>query len=118
VGIADTDPRIIARKISDFGKHSCIITLAAKGAVAANKNGVFSIGALDVEVVDTTGAGDAFCGIFAAAILAGHSSLVALHRASVGAGLSCMAMGAQESTPSKDDIEANLSRLKQAEKIG
>jgi ribokinase len=118
VGIADTDPRIIARKISDFGKHSCIITLAARGAIAANKNGVFSIGALDVEVVDTTGAGDAFCGIFAAAILAGHSSLVALHRASVGAGLSCMALGAQDSSPAKDDIDANLSRLKEAEKIG
>lgn len=118
VGIADTDPRIIARKISDAGKHSCIITLAAKGAIAANKNGVFRIGALDVEVVDTTGAGDAFCGIFAAAILAGHSSLVSLHRASVGAGLSCMGLGAQDSMPNKDDIEARLKDLAQAEKIG
>ncbi len=118
VGIEDTDPRAIARKISDAGQHSCIITLAAKGAIAANKNGVFSIGALDVEVVDTTGAGDTFCGIFAAAILAGQSSLIALHRASVGAGLSCMALGAQDSAPAKDDIDAHLSRLQQAQKIG
>ena len=117
-GITDTDPRIIARKISDAGKHSCIITLAAKGAISANKNGVFRIGALDVDVVDTTGAGDAFCGIFAAAILAGHSSLVALHRASVGAGLSCMGLGAQDSMPNKDDIDARMKDLAQAEKIG
>jgi ribokinase len=118
VGITETDPHAIARKISDFGKHTCIITLAAKGAIAANKNGVFSIGVLDVKVVDTTGAGDAFCGIFAASILAGDSSLVALHRASVGASLSCMALGAQDSAPAKDDIDAHLSRLQHAQKIG
>ena len=118
IGISDTDPQKIARQISDAGKHSCIITLAAKGAIAANKNGVFQIGALDVEVVDTTGAGDAFCGIFAASILADHSSLHALHRASVGAGLSCMALGAQESIPAKDDIDARMADLAPPVKIG
>lgn len=118
VGITDTDPRKIARQISDAGKHTCIITMAGKGAIAANKNGVFHIGALDVEVVDTTGAGDAFCGIFAASILADQSSLVALHRASVGAGLSCMALGAQESTPAKDDIDARMKDLAAPVKIG
>ena len=118
VGIADTDPMKIAPKIAAAGKHVCIITMAGKGAVAANGTGRYRIGALKVDVVDTTGAGDAFCGIFAAALLAGHSWLVALHRASVGAGLSCTGLGAQDSMPAKDDIDARMNDLAQAEKIG
>lgn len=117
-GIAEKEPAQIARQIAASGKHTCIITMAGKGAVAASTTGLFRIGALDVEVVDTTGAGDAFCGIFAASLLQGDTWLRALHRASVGAGLSCMGLGAQESTPAKDDIDAHMSRLAQAEKIG
>jgi ribokinase len=118
VGIAEKEPAKIAAKIAAAGKHACIITLASKGAVAATKEGLYRIGALNVKVVDTTGAGDAFCGIFAASLLAGDPWLKALHRASVGAGLSCMELGAQQSMPAKDDIDAHMSGLAAPEKLG
>jgi ribokinase len=118
IGIPDTDPLALARKIAAAGNHTCIVTMSGKGAVAANREGLYHIGALEVEVVDTTGAGDAFCGIFAASLLAGDSWLSALRRASAGAGLSCSRLGAQEGTPAKEDIDANLSKLAPAQKIG
>ena len=70
------------------------------------------------RVLMITGAGDAFCGFFAAALQMGSPWLSAMHFASVGAGLSCLGLGAQEGMPAYDDIQANLDKLAGAEKIG
>src|SRR2546430_7943498 len=45
-----------------------IVTLGKEGALAASRAGAVRVRARGVEVVDTTGAGDAFVGVFAAAI--------------------------------------------------
>ena len=78
---------------------------------------VYTVPALPVEVVDSTGAGDAFCGVFAACLQAGKTWLQALHHASVGASLSCLGLGAQGSTPSIDDITAHLNQVAAPSKI-
>ncbi len=111
LGIVGADARHLAQKIAALASLTCIVTLEARGAIAARGTELYSIAALPVEVVDSTGAGDAFCGIFAACLQEGHSWLAALHRAAVGASLSCLGLGAQEGTPFKDDIEANLKKL-------
>jgi ribokinase len=61
-----------------------------------------------VEVVDTTGAGDAFCGAFAARLAAAPDP-VAAARAGVAAGsLACTRAGAQPSMPRAAEIAALL----------
>jgi ribokinase len=115
-GIAGTDPRVIAKTIAEKGKLTCIITLESKGSVAARGNDLYVMATLPVEAVDTTGAGDAFCGIFAACLQAGHDWLKAMHYASVGAALSCLGLGAQDGMPSLEDIEKNLPKLQPPQK--
>ena len=41
-----------------------LVTLGARGAMACNQNGEVSCPAYQVQTIDTTGAGDAFCGAF------------------------------------------------------
>ncbi len=117
LGIKEADPAKLAPMIAHNGTLTCIITLESKGSVAAHGKEIYSVGALPVDAVDTTGAGDAFCGIFAACLQKGHDWLDALHRASIGASLSCLGMGAQSDTPSLDDIAAQLDNVPAPQKI-
>lgn len=111
------DPAGMAREIAALGKAAVIITLEEKGSVAAKDGAVYQVDALPVEAVDTTGAGDAFCGIFAACLQTGKTWIEALHRASVGASLSCLGLGAQGSTPSMDDVMESLGKVRAPQKI-
>jgi ribokinase len=88
-----------------------VVTLGKEGALAASGTDAIRVRAPGVEVVDTTGAGDAFVGAFAAAIDA-HSTLVAALRAAVVAGsLACTGVGAQSALPERDAIAAALRLL-------
>lgn len=97
----------------------CIITLGAHGLVCVDKGGAgWKIGALPVpKVVDTAGAGDCFCGTFAAAIHNKVSLPAALKRASVAAGLSTQKPGIQEAYPYSADVEEHLGGLAEAVSI-
>jgi ribokinase len=82
------DAERCARRLLGLGPRSVVITLGAAGAVVADATGVWRMPAGTVdEVVDTTGAGDAFAGALAAALADGASLADA-----VGAG---MTAGAQ-----------------------
>jgi ribokinase len=118
IGIVGSDPRQLARDMAvKHGLH-VIITMEAKGALAAMPDGaLYHIKALPVEVVDTTGAGDAFCGIFAACLQKKQTIQQALHSASVGASLSCLGLGAQAGMPFEDDIRASLDKIDPPQKI-
>ena len=85
-----------------------VVTLGKDGALAASRAGAIRVRAPGVEVVDTTSAGDAFVGVFAAAIDA-DAALVDALRAGVAAGsLACTVAGAQPALPSRDAIAAAL----------
>jgi ribokinase len=63
-----------ARRLLRRGPRSVVITLGAAGAVVGDAGGVRRVAAETVEeVVDTTGAGDAFAGVLAGALAAGAS---------------------------------------------
>lgn len=116
LGVNETAADVLALKFAALGgtpdkPMTCIVTLESRGCVAAQNGALWTLSALAVEAVDTTGAGDAFCGIFAACLQAGRDWLAALQRASVGASLSCLGLGAQAGMPFMEDIEANLNRV-------
>lgn len=118
IGIpAGQDLMVMARALSAKGNLDCVITLGEKGAIAMGENGTgWRVPALDLkEVVDTTGAGDCFCGTLAAALHNKFALASAMRRASVAAGLSCMKKGAQESYPYSADIEEVLATFPQAQ---
>jgi ribokinase len=109
LGLPAGDAQETARAIAKMENITCIVTLEARGSVAARGNNLYAVATLPVEVVDTTGAGDAFCGIFAACLQAGQDWLKALHHASTGAALSCLGLGAQDGIPHMEDIAAKIS---------
>ena len=108
---ASDDPAALARDLALRHGLICVVTLGAKGALAVGPDGGYRVAALAVEAVDTTGAGDAFTGVLAAALDQGQSLPEALRRASVAAGLACTRIGAQTSQPTVAAIEAGLAQL-------
>jgi ribokinase len=105
------DPLALARALAARHDLTCVITLGAAGALALGPKGGYRIAALPVPPVDTTGAGDAFVGVLAAALDQGHDLAAALARAGVAAGLACTGLGAQTSQPTAAEIEARLPEL-------
>ena len=90
----------------------CLITLGADGVVGAERGKMFKVSALPVKPVDTTGAGDAFVGIFAAMLDNGLDTRQAARYAAAGAGLACLKIGAQEALPTLKEIDARVEEIK------
>lgn len=105
------DPLAAGRAIAAATGVATIVTLGGAGAAAFAANGAWRVGALAIKPVDTTGAGDAFVGAFAAAMHDGLDLAEGLHRASVAAGLACLKRGAQPSMPAAAEITARLGDL-------
>lgn len=72
-----TDPQKAAFRLVERGARRVIITLGPRGAMCADAAGVRRMPAHAARVRDTTGAGDVFCGVYAAASIAGHADPVA-----------------------------------------
>jgi ribokinase len=109
------DPVEAARAVAAKAGTAVVVTLGG-GAFAFAKGEAWRVGALPITPVDTVGAGDAFVGVFAAAMDAGAPLPDALHRASVAGGLACLVRGAQPSLPTMAAIEARLGDLPPAER--
>jgi len=118
LGLRHDDPRAAARAVASTCATTVIVTLGGSGAMAFGPGGAWRIGALRLKPVDTTAAGDAFVGAFAAAMDAGADLPPALHRASVAGGLACLTEGAQPSLPAKAAIDARLGELAPPQAIG
>lgn len=65
-------PLEIAKKISDYIPH-VILTLNKEGSIVVNSGGVHEIPTTEVKAIDSTGAGDAFCGAYLAEFIKGKS---------------------------------------------
>ncbi|MBN2174113.1 MAG: ribokinase, partial [Bacteroidales bacterium] len=92
----------------DKGVRKVIITLGSKGAFVKTKDEKVEVPAFKVDAVDTTAAGDTFCGALAVALVEGKSLRDSLQFASAAAAISATCMGAQPSAPFKIEIEEFL----------
>jgi ribokinase len=110
-GTDEGEPVDLARRLAAEHDLTCVVTLGAAGAVAVGPDGGWEVGSLRIRAVDTTGAGDAFVGVLAAGLDAGLAMPEALHRASIGAGLACLAIGAQSAQARAAEIDAKLNEL-------
>jgi sugar/nucleoside kinase (ribokinase family) len=80
----------------------------ANQAVAAGDGDGFAVPGYPVRAVDTTGAGDAFCGAVAAAFAEGRSLDDAVRRGCAAGVLAATSTGAQAVMPTADDLNALL----------
>ena len=106
-----------AIKFSERFDAECIITLGPKGSLLATREGLYKIDALEVEAIDTVGAGDMFVGAFSAGLFKGECTTSSLQRATVASGLTCKFNGAQPSLVTPQLVESELQRLPLPRKI-
>jgi ribokinase len=104
----DQDASKLAGVLAQQGKLTCIITMGAKGSVAVTPDRrTLRVPALQLnEVVDTTGAGDAYCGTLAASLYMRKTLSDSMKLASIAASLACRKRGAQDSYAYWAEIES------------
>ncbi len=91
------DAQESAKELVARGFPRVVLTLGERGAILASAEGAQHLPAPKVETVDTTGAGDAFIGSFAAFLGGGVPESEAVERANLYAALSTTSVGTQKS---------------------
>jgi ribokinase len=84
---------------------SLVVTLGAKGALVRTRDTTTEVPGIAVDVVDTTGAGDTFCGAFVAALDERVPLDEAVRFATVAAALSVRRAGAVPAIPTREEID-------------
>ncbi len=107
--LASGPPETVARDLVSAGADAACVTLGAAGAVVASAAGARHVRGIRVDVVDTTGAGDAFAGAFLHCVLAGRDAFEAAAFANAAAALSTTARGARGRLAAEPEVDAALS---------
>jgi ribokinase len=102
-----SDPAAIGETLLPRVGKAVVVTLGAQGAMLFRKDGpALSAAPPKVEVIDTTGAGDAFTGAFAARWAAGGDASEALRWGLAAGSLACTGLGAAASCAGAERIAA------------
>ena len=84
--------------------QSVVVTLGAKGCLARHKGTVYQQAAFPIQAIDTTAAGDTFCGVLVAQLSQGTDWPAALRVANAASALTCLTLGAQSSIPTAPEV--------------
>jgi len=115
IKVTDTQSALkAAAHLLDQGVKVVIVTLGENGCLlATTQSRGKHIPALVVDAVDSTAAGDAFCGVLAYGIGAGHPLNDAVDFANIAAGVSVTRMGAQPSLPTFKECAAFVKGIRE-----
>jgi ribokinase len=98
------------KKVFKSGPEIAVITLGSEGCIAADSwEALHRVPAFKTEVVDTTGAGDAFCAGLLTKLVEGKGLIEAARFASAVAALKITRLGAR-SLPTRKEVEEFLSK--------
>ncbi len=106
----DGAPESFAEQLARPGR-AVIVTLGAEGVVAGTGTERYRFRSPEVDAVDSTGAGDAFCGAVAAALDRGEPFGRAVKEGVAAGALACTVTGAQSSAPVREDIVRLADRI-------
>ncbi len=107
----DRDIRKMAERLLEMGVKNVVITLGPKGLFFKNRSEELWMDAFRVNVVDTTGAGDAFLGGLATGLAENKPIREALKFANGAGALATTQLGAQPSLPLRKDLDIFLTRV-------
>ena len=92
-------------EIDRKGVSTTIVTLGSKGAILCEKGDCREIPSVKVKAVDTTAAGDTFCGAFCVALTEGMTLAEAVVFGNKAAAISVTRHGAQKSIPTREEVD-------------
>tara|TARA_R110002050_G_scaffold169807_1_gene301639 strand:+ start:15682 stop:16608 length:927 start_codon:yes stop_codon:yes gene_type:complete len=94
----------VVDRLLELGAKAVVLTLGKKGCIMKDKDRHYVIPAFNVEAIDTTAAGDTFCGALAAELGRGNHWKQALNFASAASAICVTRLGAQPSVPSEQEV--------------
>jgi ribokinase len=101
---------VAAESMHKTGVRRAVVKLGPRGCVLFDDDGPRRVRPYDVQVVDSTGAGDAFAAALAVRLTEGADFDDAAILASATAAMACAKAGAQSSLPTRQQVESFLSR--------
>lgn len=111
LGLGATDLTDICAQVREKFDLVVVLTLGGQGAKVFVGQQTLTATALPIQALDTVGAGDAFVGVFVAALAAEKSLADCLTWGSVAGGLACLKPGAQDGVPTLRAIQARQSAI-------
>ena len=93
-----------AKAISSKGIENVVITLGKEGAFVKERDSFVMTPGTEVETIDTTGAGDVFCGAVSVYLSEGHSLIESVRFANAAAAIAVTRMGAQSAIPYRSEV--------------
>jgi ribokinase len=100
-----------AQVLLDKGISTVVLTLGKRGALLLTRDMKKLVPAYTVNVVDTTAAGDAFCGALGTALAQGKTIEAAVAYANAAGALAVTVLGAEPAIPTAEQIAAFLKRV-------
>lgn len=97
-----------AKSLLEKGANTVIVTLGKNGSLLVTKEKVQSFKSLDVQVVDTTAAGDSFTAALAKSLLEGNSIEKSIEFGHLVSSIVVTKKGAQTSIPNQAEIDTFL----------
>lgn len=102
------DAAVAAERLMQLGVENVIVTCGSKGSLVCTDTGCDLIKARKVVAVDTTAAGDVYNGALTVALAEGKSLIESAHFATCAAAISVTRFGAQDSVPTRAEVDAML----------
>ena len=106
----EADVEQAARELLAAGPQAVVLKLGSRGAMILSEKQEATLPAFPVEVVDTTGAGDAFSGTLSVAIADGLSLEEAVWRANAAGALTVTRLGTMPVMPTRQEVDAFLAQ--------
>jgi ribokinase len=108
--IASIGEEAVMDTLLKMGPKTVILTLGKNGSLVKNKNVSRHIPAFVVDTVDSTAAGDTFCGALVAKLSTGTELLEAVQFATAASAICVTKMGAQPSIPTEEEVGHFISQ--------
>ncbi len=104
------NPEDAIQKMNTFNASTVTITLGEQGSITRHNNEVFKTPAFNVDVVDTTGAGDVFHGGYIYGLLQNWNMKQVIRFASAFAALKCSKLGGRAGIPNLNEVHYLLEK--------
>ena len=106
-------PEDIAKYYLDGGVKNCVLTMGEKGSLFMSETEKIVTPAFDINVIDTTGCGDAFDAGMIVALIKNLDLETSLKFATITSGLVATGLGSDAGIISYDDCIEKMNNFKQ-----